>query len=94
MPAKELDHCSLGYKNACCFTNDSASKWHYRTITPNLRGEIGYFYWNQNNYISIFAGLLQLPWENILRKQEGEVVFLYTFLQENCLFEIQQRPLK
>lgn len=44
MPAKEMDHCSLGYKNACCFTNDSASKCHYHTITPDLRGEIGYFY--------------------------------------------------
>lgn len=66
----------LGYKHACCFTNDSASKWHYHTITPDLRGEIGYFYWNQNNYISIFTGFLHLPWENILRKKEDEVFFL------------------
>lgn len=82
---------SLGYENACCSRNDSASKWHYHTITPDLKGEIGYFYWNQNNYMSIFTAFLELPQGNILGEQKDEVASM--FLQEYCFLETQQRPL-
>lgn len=66
-------------KMLCCSRNDSASKWHYHTITPDLKGETGYFYWNQNNYMSVFSAFLELPRGNILGKQEDEVSSLYVF---------------